>query len=785
MAAGNVPGNDDIVELKPVSSVEYGGLAPPPAGTDDLTDTSIPVPRQAFVEYLADEKLRKNSCGTLPCTLLIWILFTTIVWLHGNVPSTYRVRTALYDSVNSIVVPYVPPDSLNVRKVDFNSIQDTAEVWAWISTGYVPAFGGRTPGQRPTIRTFNRVIGQAMLRQKRVLPASCKVDDDLAAYYGLDCYQSDSEVAVEPFGIMPYAAQDSAFIVGSGLKGDAVATAGNQFVAWLDLARPKSGGLAPGAQRALELFTAGWIDDATETVQLHTAVFNGEVAQFAHILVEFTFQRGGLVNKKIEVRPLNAIFFPSMIYMVLDILWALCMLTLLFNAFQTLADSKRSGPINRCCGDFWLFTDWVGSIVGLGLVLFFVVFAQKLGGTATRVGEIPHMAPMAPSELFDNATVVERSAVTETLRDYLSDVAVVIDDLEFLIWIKVRHRLGMFWYVTVIMVRFFRAFAGQPRVATIGRTIAQAGMDVVHLAIILFVVFGNFVLGGMMLFGAELKNWSTFTKGMRSTFNVVFGSGDFQEMYDVHPLSSIGWLLSFIVSVIFILRNLLIAILIDHHVDVQSKAGGHEGMNITHQSIDMVKDVWWNVSYMVRVVYRAIRPRCPKRCKSRLRKVKDEPWRKKIVYETLLANFGAQGYDDAENIDTDLQRRGKWEAVTVEQLVSSGSDKSTAQRMLMKCREHASQRTPDTYPPERLFAEFEGAMHRTYEQINGFENEVRGWLTEKIVDCSNMEPRQKKLDALALSLRPMETTPRSNEYDEDEDGLPPALDNAPGRLALQ
>merc|ERR1712125_243089 len=111
--------------------------------------------------------------------------------------------------------------------------------------------------------------------------------------------------------------------------------------------------------------------------------------------------------------------------------------------------------------------------------------------------------PLRSEYLPKNATVLQRTGAVSELREYHAGLAHVIDDLEWLTSVKMSHRLGMFWYVMVIMVRFFRGFSGQPRIATIGRTVGVAAADIFHLAIILLVTFMNFVLGGCVLFGAE------------------------------------------------------------------------------------------------------------------------------------------------------------------------------------------------------------------------------------------------------------------------------------------
>merc|ERR1712228_934733 len=134
----------------------------------------------------------------------------------------------------------------------------------------------------------------------------------------------------------------------------------------------------------------------------------------------------------------------------------------------------------------------------------------------------------------------------------------------------------------------------------------------------------------------------------------------------------------------------------------------------------------------------------PDYVKVKLPELKDEPWRVgKVPFDVLLANLGAEGYDDVEDMNVEDRDRPFWEFVDEDFLLRAGCDASTADRLFMKCRAFAAGRTPDTYPPEKLVAEFENAMTSSYTAIDNFSEELRHWLYEKIVDCENVNKRQK------------------------------------------
>ncbi len=142
---------------------------------------------------------------------------------------------------------------------------------------------------------------------------------------------------------------------------------------------------------------------------------------------------------------------------------------------------------------------------------------------------------------------------------------------------KIQSNL-LFWYAVILMMRFFKSFQGQPRLAQISLTLYTAIADVVHWLIIFVVIFLNFAIGGHILFGSTLHEWSTLWYSINTTFKALMGDFDFSAMYDVAPLTASIWFWSFMIVTVFILLNLLIAIIFDHYQILKDKAGTTMGL---------------------------------------------------------------------------------------------------------------------------------------------------------------------------------------------------------------
>jgi hypothetical protein len=763
--------------------------------------------REIFTTYMIEEKDRVINCSTMPCTILLFATFAAVVWLHGNVSVANHQRSAIYDAISRVKATHSYADGVSTS-LQFYDIADTSEFWSWVGNGLVPLLSGSSSEDKPKLQGFNLLIGgQAMMKQRRVVPGSCRVEDNLAKYYGQDCFKTygpimnpDEPISRDPFGIMPYAGQDAAFLIGGGLSEMTLAEAegmkrDSRFFSWLDAVRPPGSQKAPGVDRCSDLFLAGWIDDATTDVEIQAAFLNPEVGFYTHLKLRVEFERGGLTAKYLNVKPLGVEVFTSIAVVFIDIIWAVCMVILFVNTLQEWVDSKRRGCLNKVLGDPWLGLDCLASLWGTVFIIFFLLFILELGKLETKLTNIPTEAPMDPA-LAINASAIARTRLVTERREYRSTIAVMLYYLEWCSFLQEYNRLGMFWFVSAIMVRFFRGFAAQPRISTIGRTILRSGQDVFHLGMILLVVFGNFVMGGCILFGPELEAWSTAIKAGRSTFAVVWGSGNWYEMHEVMPMSAILWLFCFIVAVVFILNNIFIAVIIYFHAVVQDEQGGNEGQSLLRQLMLLIDDWWWSTSYKIRVVYRFLYKRLPDFYTRNIKPPPPEdPRVSKIPFDKILANLGVPGYEDTEGIRSEYANMLPHEYVTITFLMNSGCDKTTANRLFEKCLAYNAGLTPDTYPVSTLSHEFENAMEKGYFRIDYFREEMCNWLLVQHEDYHNMLIRQRKegpvipqpgdpgykkkgrlpylggLDWLAKNIGQVEFTPQNSvRFDRDELG---------------
>merc|ERR1712032_1689008 len=113
--------------------------------------------------------------------------------------------------------------------------------------------------------------------------------------------------------------------------------------------------------------------------------------------------------------------------------------------------------------------------------------------------------------------------------------------------------------------------------------------------IIFLVLLANFALGGRVLFGKELHNWSTYLRAWSTTTRMLLGSHLSHEMYEAAPISASIWFWLFLLTMVFVMTNLLLAIVVDNHLSLRQAVGPTNG--IIYDIRQAWADLWWRLDW--------------------------------------------------------------------------------------------------------------------------------------------------------------------------------------------
>lgn len=131
----------------------------------------------------------------------------------------------------------------------------------------------------------------------------------------------------------------------------------------------------------------------------------------------------------------------------------------------------------------------------------------------------------------------------------------------------------MIFYPPILMLRFFKSFAAQPRLAIVTDTFKTASEDLFHFSIVFFSVFICMTVMGVLFFGQDHMDFATFDRAMHAAFQAIFGVWDWPAMERVTRVQAIIWFWPFIIVMVLILFNMLVAIIMDAYGHVKEAAG--------------------------------------------------------------------------------------------------------------------------------------------------------------------------------------------------------------------
>merc|ERR1719399_2360737 len=93
--------------------------------------------------------------------------------------------------------------------------------------------------------------------------------------------------------------------------------------------------------------------------------------------------------------------------------------------------------------------------------------------------------------------------------------------------------------------------------------------------IVFTAVFATYSLSGMCLFGKEVEEFASIYRAANCCFLMLLGEFDWQALKDVGKPRAYVWFWTYNVIVVWIMFNMVVAILMDAYVEIKGHVGDH------------------------------------------------------------------------------------------------------------------------------------------------------------------------------------------------------------------
>jgi len=461
-----------------------------------------------------------------------------------------------------------PEGSQDMRPLTWEKISTPQEVLIWLEHGLLPDIWGTVAGKvirRPgLVLNRNLVIGGVRARQTRAdLNAShCHLRYGLEEWYTISCRGDETDT--ETFGPAATGNLTELMAIPEGSRAaftpSRTAPAGSGiFDALFDVERP----LADALETATYIRRHDWLTLSTQTLELQALMVNAECANFAVLSIELKFDFDGKLHKDMHVRVIDAARSAEASRSSLpEILWVVLIAELVCEELWQIFWLIRAGEIKKYFRDFWNIVDWTSVLVGMSLA----VYTFWIGSQVELLSQTVSAFPVSP---------LSSDVVAE---DYQDQWSTAIDDALYIYDLTIYRQLCLFWYASIVTVRFLKAFFGQAKLALLQLTLTEGFWDVLHFLIMFLVLFNNFAVGGKILFGTESIDWSTYPNAVSTSVLILMGSPKFDQLYAIAPVSATLWYWMFLVIMVFLMMNLLIVIISEYFYQTRRNTGDTKGI---------------------------------------------------------------------------------------------------------------------------------------------------------------------------------------------------------------
>merc|ERR1740117_1245892 len=105
------------------------------------------------------------------------------------------------------------------------------------------------------------------------------------------------------------------------------------------------------------------------------------------------------------------------------------------------------------------------------------------------------------------------------------------------------------------------------------KTLETAGQELVEFGLVFMSVFVTFTISGVVLFGREVTSFATLPRAVFACFRMLIGDLMWDETSKVGRVFAFTWISMFMIVMVMLLLNMLLAIIMKHYVQAKDRAG--------------------------------------------------------------------------------------------------------------------------------------------------------------------------------------------------------------------
>lgn len=523
------------------------------------------IPERHLVRYLRNEIKEAEACMSLPFTLLLVASFSVVAVSHDRASQVRSIEDSLEQDVRENANSAFTGDYIGNKGLE--DVNSFADFWSWMRLGLVPLLWHQQPffhegfelahnysaylynvsiEDRGFWLHYNRIIGGLRMVQERDSPEGgeqCSTLSSLLTLYNAPCV-GGFDYDLEPeMGIPAERAKH---------------TQNPQREEWLYAFKD----VREILDKLTYLEFSSWLDRDTKKIEIAIASYNAEFGIHTLTRINFYFSRGGHIWKLVVPSSQFADWHDTPEKGVYDAIWLLCIAYIFVVELAEIHRLVRVKGMIAIWKEYlnpWNAADWLSVLGGVAIVL---VFCASI---AMRV------------DLNDQLVFIgEQDTINYDTNLYKQMVQLYFKQLEQNCNYVRYLRLALAMYPVFIVIRLFKSFAAQPKLALVTETMYRAAPDLVHFFIVFASVFVTFTICGIVLFGREVRSFTTVPRALLSCFRIMLGDIEWDVLSTIGRFETTIWLWTFIIIMTMLMLNMILAIVMDNYEIVKGQTGHAE-----------------------------------------------------------------------------------------------------------------------------------------------------------------------------------------------------------------
>lgn len=378
----------------------------------------------------------------------------------------------------------------------------------------------------------NKMLGRPRIRQLRVRNGSCVVHDDFKTTIH-DCYApyATNVEDTNKFGLKNGTAwtyQTEKELGGRGVWGKLTTYGGGGFVQLLGENKKESKAMIQTMKKHL------WTDRATRAVFIDFTVYNANINLFCVVTLILEFPATGGCIPQTSFRTLKLIRYVTNLDYFVMACEAIFLGFLVYYSIEEFIEIKK----HRLAyfKSFWNILDIVVILLGVVCVVFNLYRTVTVGKLLKNLLNHP-----------------KQYANFEVLGFWQTQFNNIVAIAVFVSWIKV-----------------FKYISFNKTMTQLSSTLSKCAKDIAGFAVMFFIIFLAYAQWGYLIFGTQVKDFSTFPDSIFTLFRIILGDFNFREIENANRILGPIFFITYVFFVFFVLINMFLAIINDTYAEVKS-----------------------------------------------------------------------------------------------------------------------------------------------------------------------------------------------------------------------